>query len=309
MSSSSKMPLPAQFTRINNAMGVYYIVHGLVLWLGGAAIANALYESTALPWPLQWVLMALCVTVSGMGMFFMALQGHEGFHGNLNANRAVSMVMGIVASSVAPFFVSVGYNVIHWQHHLHTNTEKDPDYLLYRGNQSFLARLFNGPRDTMLRCLGNAFKLMRGQRLIDRHYPFTPREAQRYAVLNLLLMVAALVVYAGLALHDLRLFALFVALPAAISQTYWAITPYIEHAGTGVGKGNDARTCTSTVLTVLLAGYTYHLCHHLYPRVQLHKLPALYRYLVRNGHLDASHHVEGSLAKTLRIGSTWNLKF
>jgi fatty acid desaturase len=310
MKSIKKPVLPPNLRAINNLMGCYYVVHGLTLWLGSAAAGYAVWRFMEGSLLVKLPLLLLCAVVSGFGMFFMALLGHEGFHGNLHRNRDVSMAMGILASAIAPMFVSTGYNVMHWQHHLHTNTLKDPDYLLYRENRSFLARLTKGPMLTAMQCVRNALMLTFTPERLERSFPFSLQKARFFAVFNLLLMIGALAGYAMLALHaDPAVFVFVVVLPVAFSQTYWSFAPYIEHAGTGVGEGVDTRTVTSGVLKFLLCGYNFHLCHHMYPRVQLHKLPAVYLYLKASGYLDGKEVVETSMVKALTIGANGILDF
>lgn len=306
----SKPNLPVELRSINNLMGVYYIIHGLVLWLGGGAMAYMAWTTPELNWLLKGAGIAAGVFLSGMGMFFLALLGHEGFHGNMNRQRDVSMLMGIIASCVAPGFVSTGYNVMHWQHHKATNTPEDPDYLLYRDNKTLLSRLMNGPRMTATVCLKHAFMLITAPQRVDRTFPFQAGKARGYALFNVALAIAVLIGY-GVLFNILSLpaFVCFVVLPVVSSQSYWALAPYIEHAGTGVGEGKDTRTVTSNVLKVLLVGYNFHLCHHLYPRIQLHKLPAVYRYLESSGYLPKEAVVEPSALSAFRIGAFSALKF
>jgi len=280
-----------------------------MLWLGGGLGAWLVWQAMDLPLAVRMPLVCVLGLLSGAGMFFLALMGHEGFHGSLNPDRRVSMVMGIAASAVAPGFVSVGYNVIHWQHHLYTNTDRDPDYQLYRGNTTLLARLLHGPRLTMVSCLANAWQLAIGNDTLEKSYPFTATQARRYAWLNLCMTGSVLAVYVALAALQPVLFVFLVLIPGMGSQSYWAITPYIEHAGTRVGQRVNARTCTSVVLRCLLLGYTYHLCHHLYPRVQLHRLPALFHYLQEIGYIGDEASVESKLGTALRIGGTQRLEF
>jgi fatty acid desaturase len=305
-----KPDIPREFRVISHGMGLYYILHGVLLWFGCAAAAYCVWSAGDLPLALRLLLAFPLSVLSGFGMFFMALQGHEGFHGNLHTNRDVSMVLGIAASATVPLFVSVGYNVIHWQHHLHTNTPQDPDYQRYRHYRTLLARWMDGPRQTAQQCLSNAFMLILRPNQVAHSFPFPPAKARRFALVNVALSLLALAAYAFAALHAAwPVLVFFVALPLLVSQSYWALCPYIEHAGTAVGTAMDARTVTSRVLHVVLLGYNYHLCHHLYPRVQLHKLPALYRYLVAQNALPQGHAVEPSLTRALRIGARAPLGF
>jgi fatty acid desaturase len=66
------------------------------------------------------------------------------------------------------------------------------------------------------------------------------------------------------------------------------VRPYIEHAGTGVGPFEDARTYSSPLMTALFAENNYHLEHHLFPSIPCYRLPALHRYLRTAGYYRAA---------------------
>jgi fatty acid desaturase len=55
--------------------------------------------------------------------------------------------------------------------------------------------------------------------------------------------------------------------------------PYLEHADTGLGTFQQARSYCSPIMTALFAGNNFHLEHHLYPSVPCFRLPAVHRWL------------------------------
>lgn len=306
MRAAPKPSLPVYFTEVDNASGAYALVHGLLLWLGSGSAAYLIWQWTEWHWAMRLATALPCVVAAGLGMFYLGSLGHEGFHGSLHRNRHVSMVLGLIASLGAPLFLSVGVNVYHWRHHLHTNTIDDPDYLLYRGNRSLLARL-RGPLDTTRYCAGKLARLLLMREPIDRGFPFSSGQMCLYAWLNLALVIGATVAFGALALIDTTAFAWLVGAPAVVAQAYWTIHPYIEHGGTSTRPGSNARNCTSWIQRVLLRGYTYHLCHHLYPRVQAHKLPALDRHLRQIGFFTEDAPRESTFLGALRVGLTRSL--
>ncbi|MBB3228876.1 fatty acid desaturase [Luteibacter sp. Sphag1AF] len=307
MKPTRRPPLPAEFRETSNLMGLYYIVHGLVLWLGSGWLAYAIYQHAAWPLWLRVVAMALPVISSGFGMFYMGSLGHEGFHRNMNRHQDVSMVMGMLASLGAPLFLSVGVNIYHWRHHLHTNTPQDPDLQLYRGNRNLLAKM-RVSLDTNLYCVRNVVRLILARDKLDRTFPLSAARMRFYACLNVVMVAAATTGYVALALAAPTLFVFLVLAPAIVAQLYWALHPYIEHGDTADVEGNNARNCTSPVLRFMLMGYTYHLCHHLYPSVQTHRLPALYRHLKAVGYVRDEDTTETSLFGAIRIGATQVLR-
>ena len=304
MNNSRKPPLPATFRHISNLMGMVYVVHGLLLWLGSGYLAYLAWTAN-LPLVARLSMAALPVIASGFGMFYMGSLGHEGFHRNLNRHADISMVMGMVASLGAPLFLSVGVNIYHWRHHMHTNTSRDPDFILYRNNRTLAGKL-RVSLDTNLYCIRNVWDLLTGRKQLDRAFPMSASRMRLYAGLDVVLVLAATAGYVVLAIQSPRIFIFLVLLPAIVAQLYWSLHPYIEHGATGDEEGANARNCTSPVLTFLLMGYTYHLCHHLYPSVQTHRLPALHRYLCARGYLTPST-AEITLLGALRIGITRTL--
>lgn len=306
MRAASKPSLPAYFTDVDNLSGAYALVHGLLLWLGSGSAALLIWHMGHWPWPLRLILALPCIIAAGFGMFYLGSLGHEGFHGNLHRNRHLSMLMGLIGSLGAPLFLSVGVNVYHWRHHLHTNTSADPDYQLYRDNRSLISRL-RGPLDTTRYSAGKLLRLLLMREPIDRGFPYSAIQMCLYAWLNLTLVVGSTIAFALLASSSLSAFACLVGAPALVAQAYWTIHPYIEHGDTTSRVGSNARNCTSLLQRVFLRGYTYHLCHHLYPRVQAHKLPALDAYLRQIGFLTDDSPRESTFFGALKVGLTKSL--
>lgn len=298
-----KTTLPKRFYEKNNAIGLYCIAHGLGLWMGLAYGAYLIYRSGSLPLAARLVLVALIVPISGMAMFYTTTLAHEGFHGNLNRNRHVSMLMGIAASSAIPLFVATGYTMIHWPHHLYTNTPEDPDFASYSRYRNVFSRVLMGPMRSGASFYSKAMNVVLDpDRGMVAHYPFAPRTTRSFAILNLILVTAASVAYVALALSNIELFMFIVVMPMLVSTTYLGIVPYIDHSGTGLTKGENARSYTSWMFTAILLGTNYHREHHLYPNVPSYKLAAVHRLHKANGLLSAKAVVEPGLLAALRIG-------
>jgi fatty acid desaturase len=84
-----------------------------------------------------------------------------------------------------------------------------------------------------------------------------------------------------------------ILLPLTTMYFISALQPYLEHTGTEVGIGRDAKSRTSLLYTFLYFGNNYHLEHHLYPGVPCYRLPAVHRWLKEKGFYD--HAGTGSL--------------
>ncbi|MEN5061002.1 fatty acid desaturase [Luteimonas sp. TWI1416] len=296
-----KPAIPASFRRISNLMGIYSIVHGLLIWIGCSQLALWVYHFEAWPLPLRLSADAFLIIAAGMGMFLLGSLGHEGFHGNLNRSRKLSMLMGIVASTAVPTFCSVGLNAYHWRHHAKTNTHEDPDFGLY-GQRQGLASKSIGPMLTSAYCMRNTARLLNGSETLERGFPFSVLEMRRFAWFNVSVVGIVTAAWVYLLVRDAEAFIFTLALPALVGQVYWTLHPYIEHADTGVSPRDNARDCTSPILQFLLLGYTFHHCHHLFPSVPAHRLPALRRYLEASGYLNDETPVQRSLVGALRVG-------
>lgn len=303
-----KTTLPKRFYEKNNAIGLYRIAHGIGLWMGLGYGAYLIYRNESLPWTVRLLLAALIVPVSGMAMFYTTTLAHEGFHGNLNRSRRLSMLMGIAASSAIPLFIATGYTMIHWPHHLYTNTPEDPDFASYRRYRTAFSRVLMGPMQSGASFFSTAVKLvLRPSRAMVAHYPFAPSEARAFAVLNLILVAVASAAYVALARFNTELFVFVVVLPMLVSTTYLGIVPYIDHSGTGLTKGENARSYTSWIFTAILFGTNYHREHHLYPSVPSYKLAAVHRFHKANEMLSANAVVEPGFLAALRIGVSGQL--
>lgn len=160
-----------------------------------------------------------------------------------------------------------------------------------------------GPMQSGASFFSKALKLVwHPDRGMVAHYPFAPRTTRSFAILNLILVTPASVAYVALALSNIELFMFIVVMPMLVSTTYLGIVPYIDHSGTGVTKGENARSYTSWMFTAILLGTNYHREHHLYPNVPSYKLAAVHRFHKANGLLSAKAVVEPGLLAALRIG-------
>lgn len=305
-----RYPLPDYFHSKNNWIIFYYIIHGLSIWLGFGFASYSLYSNYADQTYLIYPLIALFTIFSGLGLFFIATLGHEGFHGCLNSNRVVSMSLGIFMSAIVPAFLSTGYTVLHWQHHMHTNTVKDPDYKLYSRLNNFFSRLSLGPAIIMLQAYSRAFNLIFcPHRNGNIKYPFTALQARFFAILNLLLTAFFVILYVYIATKAFSIAIFTILLPFGVVVTYFSMAPFIEHAETSQSAALSTRTYTSIFFSFILLGYNFHAEHHKYPFVQVYKLRRLHQYLKGNGFIDKNAVIENSLYKIIKIGSTSRLEF
>tara|TARA_R110002096_G_scaffold250980_1_gene443588 strand:+ start:32484 stop:33401 length:918 start_codon:yes stop_codon:yes gene_type:complete len=295
--------LPPKFHHTNNLMGLYYILHGLSLWLGLGLSALYLWGRDDLSLVLRAPIMGALLCVSGLALNYIGTLGHEGFHGNLNKNRKLSMLMGVCISSLVPFFCLMGYSLNHWKHHLYTNTDKDPDYVSFLERQSVASKM-EGPRVLLWGFFCKSLQLTKTPEMVKEYkYPFKPSSVRWFAILDVVLTLATTVGYGLFAFYHLQLFVFLIALPYVVTSAYYTIQPYIEHAQVDLSGGDTSRSSQSWWLFAIFLGVNYHNEHHLYPSVQSHKMPALHRFLQTQGASTAAQNTESSFWRTLAIGA------
>lgn len=307
--ASPAVRLPDHFSRRSAWLGLYCVVHALVLWVGFGLLGLVIYRSEGLPAGLRLLLCVPCILIAGMGLFYTTTLSHEGFHGNLHPDHHVSMSLGMTVSALVPLYLCVGYTATHWPHHVYTNTADDPDFAAYSRYPGFFSRVFMGPARSAWGFQKNTvLLLLRSARVDLRHYPFSPRVASRYAAANVVLALLFLGGHVALGLHDPAITLFTLVLPFGVATAYLGMVPFIDHAGTGLARGTNARSYTSPVFTALLLGTNYHREHHLYAAVPSYKLPRLHRFLNRHGYPQSPGVVEPGFWAALRIGATHRLR-
>jgi beta-carotene hydroxylase len=152
----------------------------------------------------------------------------------------------------------------------------------YRRTHQQHHKVFPGPDDPE----GEAARLTPLQCLLDGplHVPRIWLWAFRRAPRRGWLVAEALVPFAGLAggvaiLPWTPALLVYASLVIAGGWLYPLLTVYLPHHHYGDEPVKQARTLRGRILPTLLLEQTYHLEHHLYPRVPSHKLPELARRL------------------------------
>lgn len=299
--------IPSYFKEVSNTGVAYLILHGLFFWLVPSFTAFYLYCSPEASVFIKVLIIPVLCLISAAGALCLALCGHEGFHGNMNKNYDLSVLIGIAVSSIVPFYVTSGFYVYHWQHHQYTNTEKDPDYVLFNSSNGMLngiiIRMLFGSLVVMALCYKNALYLIFSPSSL-RKYGLLYRgiKSRIFTVLNFVLAFAFVYAYYLLFLSNITLFVFLVVIPFSFTSFYYSIGPILEHAGTSTSKGMDSRTFSSVVYNFLVVGYGYHNIHHLCPSVPQYRLKSLHKYMTEYGLYPKEHFTENSAFEILKIG-------
>jgi beta-carotene hydroxylase len=161
----------------------------------------------------------------------------------------------------------------HLEHHRHTNdAERDPDYSTRAPH--IWAAIWNS---ISTRHPGASRKMVAYRSLLNS----MPINTAKYAQLDLL--IARVLHYASLTLLAWSGFAIEAALlwwlPRHVAITFidvvlsWA--PH--HPAVETGRYRSTRAFKSPAGNLLTGGLQYHIVHHLYPTIPLHKTPSAYR--------------------------------
>ncbi len=297
----TKPKLPRELYRASTLGSLGFIAVSMAFHYGGG-LGIYLALSSGMAWWLAAPLVVVSTLVAGQGLHLYGWIGHQAFHGNLFRTKKASILGGVAVSATIPgVFCVVGYYAGHWNHHLFTNTDRDPDVNLH-SYRSIWSKLF------VLRFLQNGVfrsqtvTLARGKELpFASRLPFKPRDVISLARFNLALCLAVLAAHvAFIVVWPLLGVSLFV-IPLAGGFLVSGPRPFVEHGGLEAGEGVDARTRASVWATWFYFWNNYHLEHHLYPSVPCYKLGRVHRLLRESGYFEEHRSpVEPTLAGGLR---------
>ncbi|MEO1053396.1 MAG: fatty acid desaturase [Bacteroidota bacterium] len=235
-----------------------------VLLCAGYALLWWVFSHNLLnPW-----LIGLLGAVLAYGMFTIA---HEASHGNISGGNQrfikLDAWLGWISASTL-FFPYTAFKVIHLRHHAHTNDpEQDPDD--YVKGKNFL--------DVFLRCVTLVFSYyVHALGTESRHNKAMKKcKAQSLAFVVFLVSMVALTILVGVGQAFLFVF----VIPATIAAPFLAFSfdwlPHYPHQN--MGKHLNTRIVTIPGLEILSFFQSYHLIHHLHPRVPFYQYKAKFQ--------------------------------
>jgi beta-carotene hydroxylase len=246
----------------------------IMVWWG---IGGTLVWLTLWPLVLMGIMPLWAGAIAAMIIVTYAyLPAHEALHNNIAMRHSRLYWLNELVAEVA--LIPLGFprrpaRMTHIEHHRHTNDPQgDPDYVTRAPNMR--AAIWQSLRErhsrTSLRLL--AYR----QLLIGKGTPDAKRALIDLLVARLVMLVAMIgLAIAGFAIEAVLLW----WLPRQIAITYidvvlsWA--PH--HPAIETGRYRSTRAFVSPFGTILTGGLQYHIIHHLYPAIPLHKTPAAYR--------------------------------
>lgn len=292
--SDRTLPIPKELIPRSNVKAILGCLYAMGLffgaWWGTAALISAA------PWPL-WARLALAVPVlvlGGYGMLLMGFMGHDGTHFSLHDDKVVSSAIGIVLTApIFPYMV-MGFTISHWNHHKFTNSDKDPDSVVFAKFGTLFSRALIARPYTFWEYGSNTVRLALGRSLpFSYQFPLPEPTVRSLARFNVSVTLAFGAFYAWVCLQS-SVAAAALAVLYVFGTVISGLSPYVEHTGTGLGRGVDTRTASGLWFDVLTLGNNYHLEHHLYPTVPFYNLRRVYLHLKEHGYYtEEKHHTDG----------------
>lgn len=280
---SRRPAISAAMYRPSLAWTLAFLAYGPLLFAGGGALSYAIANSD---WPLGLRILSIVPStlLAGFGLQLMAYAGHEGLHLSLFRNRWLSAIVGLFHASAIVSYFEIAFAMQHWHHHRYTNQTADHDIAMVSGYRAWWQRLLLVRMTYNLSYIRRTWLTAFGAENPFRYkLPFSNRELQTLARLNLLFGLLWIAVYTAVAVADLQKALFCIALPTLAVLLISSCQPYLDHAGTEGRTFRNAWSRTSWLMTTLYFGANYHLEHHLYPGVPCYRLPAVHRLLWQNG--------------------------
>ncbi len=202
------------------------------------------------------------------GMFTI---GHEACHGNISGGVQSFIVLekalGWLSSSFL-LFPYCSFAVIHLRHHAHTNDPvKDPDnYVNGKNALSIFLRCFT--------LIAHYFGLTFGKdSKKDPAMRAVRSQSILFTVLLLITISTLIVIGEGMALLYVFVLSALIAAPILAFSFDWI--PHYPH--NNLGKYHNTRVITVPGLEYVSLYQSYHLMHHLYPRVPFYKYKSCFQ--------------------------------
>ncbi|WP_378176093.1 fatty acid desaturase [Aquimarina sp. SS2-1] len=210
-------------------------------------------------WPI-WT--SIIGAVLAYGMFTIA---HEASHGNISGGVQSFVKLEKVLGWISSFFLLFPFSafvVIHLRHHAHTNDPaNDPDHYVNGSN----------PLSIFFRCLtliGYYFELALGKHS-KKNEAMNKIRGQSILFLFFLISILSAVIFLGYANTLFFVFILSALIAAPVLAFSFDWLPHYPH--NNLSRYRNTRIITIPGLEFLSLYQSYHLIHHLHPRVPFYK--------------------------------------
>ena len=242
-------------------------------WVVIFAMASLSIHSDALGIPF-FVVWPLAVLIIGGRQHALLILMHEGAHRRLARSAQLNDVMSDMFLAFPVFLVTRGYADHHTQHHIHLNTELDPDW---HRKQGLAEWQFPMTKRSFFKVLGQyaiGFGVLEWWTLVTK---FSGRQ-KIFARFCYYAAALGLVCWAG---HWWYLIAYWFVPYVFVMLVFQRIRSVGEHFG--LRRDHELNNARNIIGSRLEAAFInphnvgYHLDHHLFPAVPFYNLPALHQ--------------------------------
>ena len=245
--------------------------------------------------PLTYV---LAVVIIGARMHALAILMHDATHYRFLKNRKWNDLLTNLLT-MYPIFTSIeGYRQNHLQHHIHLNTEQDPDWVSKLGVREFT---FPKTKLEFLKTVFAYFTLYRGMKDVIWYLKRFESMKKKYGAesgQNRVRLLFYVILFVALTIAGLwKYYLLFWVIPYL--STFFMFQ-YIRSVAEHFGElaYDHLLTSTRSVKANLLERFFiaphhvgYHLEHHLYPGVPFYNLDKLHELLMKDPSYNGKAHI------------------
>lgn len=285
------MRVPEEFLRPSLPGTAFFVGAALLMYLAPVLAIQSMLEAdftNAGGLNLSLILLPWLIVLAGQGLHAFGIIGHDGMHFNLHRHRVVSAIIGIFFSSLVPLHMDVGFALWHSRHHRWTNTALDPDLAIFIKYKNFFSRMLCARPAASRQHFAETLKVAFGEqaKVGKIELPISFKTLKRLARFNLICSGWWLSVYLLITYRWPLIALCSIWLPYLVTICLSGIRPYVEHASTGTGKFENARSWTAPIFDLLFLGHNYHLAHHLVSRVPTYRLRSFNQWLKANGYYE-----------------------
>lgn len=229
------------------------ILRNPTIWLFACCVCAFAGSTTLYLW--EWISRGTAALLATVCLYCLYTVSHEAVHGNAHSNRRLNMWLGRISSAIEGMTFPL-FRVIHLQHHAFTNDPiRDPDFVIGRKPRWLL------PIWTMVRLTHDNGFMVRSGLWSGR------RQQLREHLLTVLIQCTAIA--AGVAGAGLE-FVLWawigpVLVSGALLELTVAWAVHFPHVSRHPLE--HTRNFRGPLLQALTLNQSYHLVHHLWPRI------------------------------------------
>ena len=264
-----------------------------------SVIAMSIAASVWIGHPLVYILSVVIIAARQHALLIIM---HDASHYRLIANRGLNDLLSNCLLAYPMLIRTESYRDNHLEHHKHTNTDDDPDWVRKEGDSNWVFPKTRSQLFSMLirDLLGGGFLLT-----LKAIYSLGAKETATDKKKEKTLKTSGLLIFWVVAATTFTLTGVWSYVLAYWFLPAWTVLPVLlrlrsiaEHFGlANTHELNASRNYhCNWIETAILAPHNvgYHLDHHLFPTIPFYNLPELHRHLMGQAlYAEMSHQSDG----------------